>query len=50
MKKFILEIIDGEEKVEISKDTYYLVAVALLENFIEERIINNDILGEEKNK
>lgn len=47
MKKFNLEIIDGQESVELSKEAYDLLAVALLEDFISGIIENNDVLGVE---
>lgn len=47
MKKIRLEIIDGQERIEVSNEGYDLLAVALLENFISDVLKNIDLLEEE---
>lgn len=44
MKKINLEIIYGQESVELTKDVYDLLAVALLESFISDVLKNTDLL------
>ncbi|WP_195245602.1 hypothetical protein [Clostridium celatum] len=47
MKKLNLEIVDGKNSVEPSKEVYELLAVSLLENFISNALKNTDLLGGE---
>lgn len=49
MKKIRLEIIDGQERIEVSNEGYDLLAVALLESFISD-VLKNTNLSEEENK
>ena len=47
MKKYNLDFINDQKNIELDKDLYKLVAVTLLECFIEDKIKNCTLLDNE---